>query len=167
MVTYESPIDRFGLAAQVGDKFGPVAVAVGVGLDMAGAVGQDLAGLVQGVRVLMNDGVVAAGVAVFGDLEQGIDAAGGLHHPVGGAPAPGEGAKFVIGQADCRLRALVGKLFGHPVEGVDEGDLGRHCLFAGEAHDQQHEAILGHFVVLHISASYSNLLIFHVSAKMR
>lgn len=83
----------------MGDQLGPVAVAVGVGLDMAGAVSQDLAGLAQGVGVLVDDGVVAAGVAVFGDLEQGIDAAGGLHHPVGGAPAPGQGAEFVIGQA--------------------------------------------------------------------
>lgn len=96
----ELPTYSFGLAAQVGDQLWPVAVAVGVGLDMAGAVGQDLAGLVQGVGVLVDDGVVAAGVAVFGDLEQGIDAAGGLHHPVGGAPAPGQGAEFVIGQAD-------------------------------------------------------------------
>lgn len=151
----------------MGDQLGPVAVAVSIGLDMAGAVGQDLAGLLQGVRVLVDDGVVAAGVVVFGDLEQGIDAASGIQHPVGGAPAPGQGTEFVIGQADRRLRALGGKLFGHPVKGIDEGDLGRHGLFAGEAHDQQHEAILGHFVVLHISASYPNLLIFHVSAKMR
>lgn len=56
----------------MGDQFGPVAVAVGVGLDMAGAVGQDLAGLVQGVGVLVDDGVVAASIAVFGDLEQGM-----------------------------------------------------------------------------------------------
>lgn len=56
----------------MGDKFGPVAVAVGVGLDMAGAVGQDLAGLVQGVGVFVDDGVVAAGVPVFGYLEQGM-----------------------------------------------------------------------------------------------
>lgn len=95
--------DRLGLAAQVGDQLGPVAIAVSVGLDMAGAFGQDLAGLVQGVRVLVDDGVVAAGIAVLGDLKQGIDAAGGLHHPVGGAPAPGEGREFVIGQADCWL----------------------------------------------------------------
>lgn len=103
----ELPTDRFRLAAQVGDKFGPVAVAVGVRLDMAGAVGQDLAGLVQGVRILVDDGAVEAGVAVFGDLEQGIDAAGGLHHPVGGAPALGQDAEFVIGQADGVLRLFL------------------------------------------------------------
>lgn len=101
----ELPADRFGLAAQVGDQLGPVAVAVGVRLDMVGAVGQDLAGLVQGVGILVNDGVVAAGVTVFCDLEQGIDAASGLHHPVGGAPASGQGAEFIIVQADCRWRA--------------------------------------------------------------
>jgi len=39
---------------------------------MAGAVGQDFAGLVQGVGVLVDDGVVAASIAVFGDLEQGM-----------------------------------------------------------------------------------------------
>lgn len=69
-----TPTDGQLIAAQVRDQLGPVGVAVGVGLDMAGAVGQDLAGLVQGVGVLVNDGVVAAGVAVFGDLEQGVDA---------------------------------------------------------------------------------------------
>lgn len=53
----------------MGDQLGPVGVALGVGLDMAGAVGQDLAGLVQSVWVLVDDGVVAAGIAVFGDLE--------------------------------------------------------------------------------------------------
>jgi hypothetical protein len=71
----------------VGDQLGPVGIAMGVGLDMAGAVG-----LVQGVRVLVDDGVLAAGIKVFGDLKQGIDASGGFHYPVGGASAPGQGA---------------------------------------------------------------------------
>lgn len=128
------------------DQFGPVAVSVGVGLDMVGAVGQDLAGLVQGVRVLVDDGVVAAGVTVFGDLKQGVDAAGGLHHPVGGAPAPGQGTEFVIGQADRRLRALGGELLGHPVEGVDIGLFGRRGLGAGEAHHHKDKAIFGHLI---------------------
>ena len=131
----------------MGDQLGPVAIAVGVGLDMAGAVGQDLTGLVQGVRVLVDDGVVAAGVAVFGDLKQGIDVAGGLHHPVGGAPAPGQGAKFVICQTDCRLWALGGgKLLGHPVEGIDIDLFGRRCLGAGEAHHHKDKAVFGHLV---------------------
>lgn len=142
----ELPTDRFGLSAQVGDQLGPVAVAMGVGLDMAGTVGQDLAGLVQGVGVLVDDGVVAASVTVFGDLEQGIDATGGLHHPVGGAPAPGQGTEFVIGQADRRLRALGGELFGHPVEGADIGLFGRRSLGAGEAHHHKDEAVFGHLV---------------------
>lgn len=34
----ELPADRFGLAAQVGEQLGPVAIAVSVGLDMAGTV---------------------------------------------------------------------------------------------------------------------------------
>lgn len=122
--------------AQVGDQLGPVAVAVGIGLDMAGAVGQDLASLVQGVRVLVDDGVVATGVAVFG----------GLHHPVGGAPAPGQGAEFVISQADWWLWALDGKLLGHPVEGVDIGLFGRRRLGAGEAHHHKDKAIFGHLI---------------------
>lgn len=141
------PADSLGLAAQVGEQLGPVAVAVGVGLDMAGAVGQDLAGLVQGVGGLVDEGVVAAGVAVFGDLEQGVEAAGGLHHPVGGAPAPGQCTEFVIGQADCRLRALGGgKLFGHPVEGVDIGLFGCRSLGAGETHHHKDKAVLGHLI---------------------
>lgn len=130
----------------MGDQLGPVAVAVGVGLDMVGAVGQDLAGLVQGVGVFVDDGVEAAGVTVFGYLEQGIDAAGGLHHPVGGAPAPSEGTEFVIGQADGRLWALGGELFGHPVEGADIGLFGRRCLGAGEAHNHKDKAVLGHLI---------------------
>lgn len=89
----------------MGDQLGPVGVAVGVGLDMAGAVGQDLAGLVQGVGVLVDDGVVAADVVVFGDFEPGGDAAGGINHLFGGAPALGQDAEFVIGQADGRWRA--------------------------------------------------------------
>jgi len=141
-----TPTDGQLIAAQVRDQLGPVGVAVGVGLDMAGAVGQDLAGLVQGVGVLMDDGVVAAGVTVFGDLKQGVDAAGGLHHPVGGAPAPGQGTEFVIGQADRRLRALGGELLGHPVEGVDIGFFGRRGLDAGEAHHHKDKAVLGHLV---------------------
>jgi len=60
----------------VGYLLEPVAVALGVGLDMAGAVGQDLAGLVQGVGVLVDDGVVVACVTVFSDLKQGGDAEG-------------------------------------------------------------------------------------------
>lgn len=142
----ELPADRLGFAAQMGDQLGPVAIAVGVGLDMVGAVGQDLAGLVQGIGVLVDDGVVAAGVAVFSDFEQGIDAAGGLHHPVGSAPAPGEGAEFVISQADCRLRALGGELLGHPVEGVDIGLFGRRGLGAGETHHHKDKAVFGHLI---------------------
>jgi len=138
------PTDSQRLAAQVGDQLGPVGIAVGVGLDMACAVGQDLAGLVQGIGVFVDDGVVAAGVAVFGDLEQGVDAAGGLHHPVGGAPAPSEGAEFIIGQADSQLRALGGKLFGHPVKGVNIGLFPFCCFLACEAHTQEGETVSGH-----------------------
>lgn len=87
-----------------------------------------------------------AGVAVFGDLEQGVDAAGGIHHAVGGAPTPGQGAEFIIGQANCRLRALGGKLFGHPVEGVNVGLFGRRGLGAGEAHHHKYKAVFSHLI---------------------
>ncbi len=55
---------------------------------MEGLVGQDALGGGQGHRVLVNDGVVGAGLAVLGHLEQGIDAAGGPHHVISGAPEP-------------------------------------------------------------------------------
>lgn len=45
--------------------------------DMAGFVGQDALGLVQGVGVFVDDGVVAASFAAFGDFPQGVDALGG------------------------------------------------------------------------------------------
>lgn len=72
------------------DQFVPVAVAVGGALNMAGLVGQDALGGGQGHRVFVDDGVVGAGFAVFCDTEQGVDGLGGDHHPVGGAPQPGE-----------------------------------------------------------------------------
>ena len=72
---------------------------------MVGAVGKDLAGLVQGVGVFVDDGVVAAIASKSsGYLEQGIDAAFGLHNPVGGSPAPSESKEFIIGQADGQLK---------------------------------------------------------------
>lgn len=88
----------------MGEQPAPVAVAVGGGLNMAGLVGQDALGGGQGHRVFVDDGVVGAGFAVFGDIEQGIDASGGPHHVIGGAPEPGERVQFVIGQHGEGLR---------------------------------------------------------------
>lgn len=49
----------------------PVAVAVGGGLNMASLVGQDELGGGQVHRVFVDDGVIGAGFAVLGHLEQG------------------------------------------------------------------------------------------------
>lgn len=75
-------------AVQVGDQPVPVSATVGGGLHMAGLVGQDALGGGKGHRVFVDDGVVGAGFAVLGHFEQGIDAAGGPHHVIGGAPEP-------------------------------------------------------------------------------
>lgn len=72
----------------MGEQPVPVMVAVGRGLHMAGLVGQDALGGGQGHRVFVDDGVVGAGFAVFGHLEQGIDAPGCPHHVIGSAPEP-------------------------------------------------------------------------------
>lgn len=72
----------------MGDQPVPVTVAVGGALNMVGLVGQDALGGGQGHRVFVDDGVVGAGFAVFGYLEQGVDTAGGPHHVIGGAPEP-------------------------------------------------------------------------------
>lgn len=88
----------------MGDQPVPVAVAVGGGLNMAGLVSQDALGGGQGHRVFVDDGVVGAGFAVFGHLEQGIDGLGGDHHPVGGAPEPRQRMQFVVGQHGEGLR---------------------------------------------------------------
>lgn len=82
----------------MGDQPVPVAVAVCSALNMVGLVGQDALGGGQGYRVFVDDGVVGAGFAVLGHLEQGIDAAGGPHHVIGGAPEPRQRMQFVIGQ---------------------------------------------------------------------
>jgi len=88
----------------VGDQPVPVSVAVGCGLHMAGLVGQDPLGGGQGHRIFVDDGVVGAGFAVLGDIEQGIDAAGGPHHVICGAPQPRQRMQFVIGQGEEGLR---------------------------------------------------------------
>lgn len=88
----------------MGDQPVPVAVAVGGGLHMAGLVGQDALGGGQGHRVFVDDGVVGAGFAVFGDIQQGIDAAGGAHHVIGCAPEPRQRMQFVVGQHGQGLR---------------------------------------------------------------
>lgn len=88
----------------MGDQPVPVAVAVGGGLHMASLVGQDALGGGQGHRVFVDDGVVGAGFAVLGHLEQGIDAAGGPHHVIGGAPEPRQRMQFVVGQHGEWLR---------------------------------------------------------------
>lgn len=82
----------------MGEQPVPVTVAVGGALNMAGLVGQDALGGGQGHRVFVDDRVVGTGFAVLGDIEQGIDGLGGDHHPVGGAPQPGERMQFIIGQ---------------------------------------------------------------------
>lgn len=82
----------------MGDQPVPVAVAVGGGLNMTGLVGQGALGGGQGHRIFVDDGVVGAGFAVFGDMEQGVDGPGGDHHPVGGAAQPGQRIQFVVGQ---------------------------------------------------------------------
>lgn len=102
-------------AVQVGDQSVPVAVAVGGALNMAGLVGQDALGGGQGHRVFVNDGVVGADLAVFGHIEQGIDAAGGPHHAIGGAPQPGERIQLVIGQGSEGLRGFPVQHIEHPV----------------------------------------------------
>lgn len=82
----------------------PVAVAVGGGLNMAGLVGQDALGGGQGHRVFVDNGVVGAGFAVFGHIEQGIDATDGPHHVIGGAPEPRQRMQLIVGQHGERLR---------------------------------------------------------------
>lgn len=71
---------------------------------MAGLVVQDVLGGGQGHRVFVDDGVVGAGFAVLGDIEQGIDAAGGPHHVIGGAPEPRHRMQLVVGQHGEGLR---------------------------------------------------------------
>lgn len=88
----------------MGDQPVPVAVAVGSGLHMAGLVGQDALGGGKGHRVFVDDGVVGAGFTVFGHLKQRIDAAGGPHHVIGGAPEPRQRMQFVVGQHGEGLR---------------------------------------------------------------
>lgn len=89
---------------QIGDQPVPVAVAVGGGLNMACLVSQDALGGGQGHRVFVDDGVVGAGFAVLGDIEQGIDAAGGPHHVIGSAPEPRQRMQLVVGQHGEGLR---------------------------------------------------------------
>lgn len=83
---------------------------------MVGLVGQDALGGGQGHRVFVEDGVVGAGFAVLGHIEQGIDAAGGPHHVIGGAPQPSQRIQLVVGQHGEGLRLPVqhpaAKLFG-------------------------------------------------------
>lgn len=117
----------------MGDQPVPVSVAVSSGLNVAGLVGQDALGGGQGHRVFVDDGVVGAGLAVFGHIEQGVDGLGGYHHPVGGAPQPGERVQFVIGQGGEGLR--VGG--GLPVQHIEHPAaklFGERC--AGEHGDQ-------------------------------
>lgn len=95
---------RHRQAVEVGEQPVPISVAVGRGLHMAGLVGQDALGGGQGHRVFVDDGVVGAGFAVFGHLEQGIDAAGGAHHVIGGAPEPRQRMQLVVGQHGEGLR---------------------------------------------------------------
>lgn len=119
----------------MGDQPVPVAVAVGSGLHMAGLVGQDALGGGYGHRVFVDDGVVGAGFAVFGHIEQGIDAAGGPHHVIGGAPQPGQRIQLVIGQHGEGLRMGCGlpiqhieypaaKLFGERGAGKHSDQMG-------------------------------------------
>lgn len=97
----------------MGDQPVPVAVAVGGALNMAGLVGQDALGGGQGHRVFVDDGVVGAGFAVFGHLEQGVDAAGGPHHVIGGAPEPRQRMQFVVSQHGQGLRMGGGLAIQH------------------------------------------------------
>jgi len=68
----------------------PISPAEAAGLNQSRLVGQDAFGLLQGEGVFVDDGVVAGGLFVFGDPQQGVDALGRIHHVVGGAPQPGQ-----------------------------------------------------------------------------
>lgn len=122
-------------AVQVGEQPVPVTVAVGRGLHMAGLVGQDALGGGQGHWVFVDDGVVGAGLAVLGDIQQGIDAAGGPHHVIGGAPEPCQRMQLVVGQHGEGLRMGGGlpvqhiehpaaKLFGQRSAGEHSDQMG-------------------------------------------
>lgn len=121
----------------MGDQPVPVAVAVGGRLNMTGLVGQDALGGGQGHWVFVDDGVVGAGFTVIGHLEQGIDAAGGPHHVIGGAPEPYQRMQLVVGQHGEGLRVSG----GFPVQHIEHpaaelfGERG-----AGEHRDQMRAA---------------------------
>lgn len=109
----------------MGDQPVPVAVAVGGALNMASLVCQDALGGGQGHRVFVDDGVVSASFAVFGHLEQGIDAAGGPHHVIGGAPEPRQRMQLVVGQHAEGLRMGGGLPIQH-IEHPGERRAGEH-----------------------------------------
>jgi hypothetical protein len=129
----------------------PVAVAVVGGLNMEGLVGQDALGGGQGHRVFVDDGVVGAGFAVLGYIEQGIDAAGGPHHAIGGTPQPGERIQFVIGQGSEGLRVRG----GFPVQHIEhpaaklfgERGAGEHGDQMGTAQGEDPNLFFTHAVV--------------------
>ena len=130
----------------MGDQPVPVLVTVGSWLNVAGLVGQDALGGGQGHRVFVDDGVVGAGFAVLGDIEQGIDAAGGPHHVIGGAPEPCQRMQFVVGQHGDGLR-MGG---GLPVQHIEHpaAKLFGECS-AGE-HSDQMGATQGEDAILHL-----------------
>ncbi|MNQ72025.1 hypothetical protein D3C85_867170 [compost metagenome] len=99
----------------MGDQPVPVAVVVGGALNMVGLVGQDALGCGQGHWVFVDDGVVGTGFAVFGDIEQGINTAGGPHHVIGGAPQPRQRIQLVVGQHGEGLRVSS----GFPVQHIE------------------------------------------------
>lgn len=104
---------RLSAGGAGGDQPAPVSVVVCGGLNMASLVSQDALGGGQGHRIFVDDGVVGAGFAVLGDIEQGVDGLGGDHHPVGGAPQPGERIQLVIGQSREGLRRRGGLAVQH------------------------------------------------------
>lgn len=64
----------------------PIFSPKAAGLNQSRLVGQDVFGLLQGEGVFVDDGVVAGGLFMFGDPQQGVDALGRIHHVIGGAP---------------------------------------------------------------------------------
>ena len=138
----------------MGDQPVPVVIAVGGALNMAGFVGQEALGGGQGHRVFVDDGVVGAGFAVFGNIEQGIDSLGGDHHPVGGAPQPGKRMQLVVGQHGDGLWML-GRLavqhIEHPAaELFGERRAGEHGDQMGTAQREDPNLFFTHAVVYSI-----------------
>jgi hypothetical protein len=67
-ISFSMPVtNTVSMPIQVRNQPIPISLAKAAGLNQPRLVGQDLFGLLQGVGVFVDDGVVAGGLFVFGD----------------------------------------------------------------------------------------------------